>query len=212
MAAVVLTAAPPAWRVTRHLVTLVHEAGHALVAVATGRRLNAITLHTDTSGLTISSGKPRGPGMIATAAAGYLAPSALGLGGLALVDGGHTTWALWAFLAVLAAMLLFIRNGWGLVVVGFSGLVVVGLTYRAVTEVQDLAALTFAWFLLVAGARTVLDLFGHRRRTRSRTSDVDILARLTHVPAGLWNAVLLALTLAALAAGAWLVDWTGVLT
>ena len=80
-----LVVLPPAWSITRHLVTLVHEAGHAAVAVLTGRRLNGIRLHTDTSGLTVSSGKPRGPGMIATAAAGYLAPSVLGLVSVVLV-------------------------------------------------------------------------------------------------------------------------------
>jgi len=83
-------------------VTLVHEAGHAVVAVLTGRRLNGIRLHSDTSGLTVSSGKPRGAGMIATAAAGYLAPAALGLGSVLLVDAGHTPWALYAGLATLA--------------------------------------------------------------------------------------------------------------
>ena len=70
--AAVLVVLPPLWSVTRHVVTLVHEAGHAIVALLTGRRLNGIRLHSDTSGLTVSSGKPRGPGMIATAAAGEM--------------------------------------------------------------------------------------------------------------------------------------------
>ena len=43
---------------------------------ATGRRLAGIRLHSDTSGLTVSRGKPTGIGMILTAAAGYTAPSA----------------------------------------------------------------------------------------------------------------------------------------
>ncbi|WP_290514773.1 M50 family metallopeptidase, partial [Aeromicrobium sp.] len=118
MAAIVLVLLPPVWSATRHLVTLVHEAGHAVVAVLTGRRLNGISLHTDTSGLTVSSGKPRGPGMIATAAAGYLAPSALGLLSVVLVQRGLTPVALYVGLATLALMLVFIRNWFGLVVVG----------------------------------------------------------------------------------------------
>ena len=44
-----------------------HEAGHALTAVLTGRRLTGIRLHSDTSGLTLSTGRPSGPGMVATA-------------------------------------------------------------------------------------------------------------------------------------------------
>lgn len=202
-----LALVPPAWSYTRHIVTLVHEAGHAVVALATGRRLNAITLHTDTSGLTVSSGRPTGLGMIATALAGYLAPSALGLGVLALVETDHTTWALWAATAVLGGMLLFIRNWWGLLVVGLSGAAVIALTYRADDQVQVFAATVVAWLLLVAGPRTAVDLWAHRRRVRSRTSDADVLARLTHVPAAVWNTFFLATTLAALIGGAWLAGW-----
>lgn len=189
---------PSIWSLTRHLVTLVHEAGHAVVAVLTGRRLNAIRLHTDTSGLTVSSGRPRGAGMIATAAAGYLAPAGLGLSSVLLVEHGYTPWALYAGLATLAMMLAFIRNWFGLLVVTLTAAGVSLLIWRAPDRVQDFAALTFAWFLLVAAPRTVVDLWRHRRRSRTRTSDADILARLTFLPAAVWNIVLLLLTLAAL--------------
>lgn len=200
-----LVVLPPAWSLTRHLVTLVHEAGHAAVAVLTGRRLNGIRLHTDTSGLTISSGKPRGPGMIATAAAGYLAPAALGLVSIVLVENGHTPWALYAGLVTLAVMLAFIRNWFGLVVVLLVGAGVAVLIWQAPTDVQRFAALTFAWFLLIAAPRTAVDLWSHRRRSRSRTSDADVLARLTFLPAPVWNLVFIALTAGALVGAVWLV-------
>ncbi|WP_268916155.1 M50 family metallopeptidase [Aeromicrobium chenweiae] len=203
--AVVLIAVPPAWSVTRHVVTLVHEAGHAAVAVLTGRRLNGIRLHTDTSGLTVSSGKPRGLGMIATAAAGYLAPAALGLASVGLVESGRTAWALYAGLVTLALMLVFIRNWFGLVVVALSAAAVSLLVWRAPERVQDFAALTFAWFLLVAAPRTAIELWPHRRRVRTRTSDADVLARLTVLPAPIWNILFILLTGAALAAAVWLV-------
>lgn len=185
--------------------TLVHEAGHAVVALLTGRRLNAIRLHQDTSGLTITSGRPRGPGMIATAAAGYLAPSALGLGCLALVAGGHASWAWVAAIATLALMLLHIRNWFGLTMVLIVGAVVAVVIWRASADVQHGGALVLAWFMLVAAPRSVLDLWLYRRGARSRTSDADLLARLTHLPAGLWNAALLLVTVAALAVGVTLI-------
>ncbi|GAA3531094.1 hypothetical protein GCM10022234_30300 [Aeromicrobium panaciterrae] len=185
--------------------TLVHEAGHAIVAVLTGRRLNAIRLHTDTSGLTLSTGRPRGPGMIATAAAGYLAPAALGLVSVVLVRADETGIALYVGLGVLALMLVFIRNWFGLLVVGISGVAVAALVWKADHRVQDFAALTFAWFLLIAAPRTVLDLWSHRRRVRSRTSDADVLARLTHLPAAVWNLLFLLLTGGALGTAVWLV-------
>ncbi len=193
-----LALVPPVWQFSRHVITLVHEAGHAVVALLTGRRLDAVRLHSDTSGLTISSGRPRGPGMVAMAAAGYLAPSVLGLACIWLVDAGHTSWALWAALVTLALMLLYIRNWFGLLVVALAGGVVAVLIWRTASGVQDLAASILAWFLLVAAPRATLDLWSHRRHARTRTSDADLLARLTHVPAGAWNAFLLLATVAAL--------------
>ena len=207
--AALLIVVPPLWSITRHLVTLVHEAGHAVVALLTGRRLGAIRLHTDTSGLTVSSGRPRGPGMIATAAAGYLAPAALGLASVVLVDTGHTPWALYAGLATLGLMLAFIRNWFGLFVVLVVGAAVALLIWRAPVDVQDFAALTFAWFLLIAAPRTTVDLWSHRRRVRSRTTDADVLARLTFLPAAVWNALFILLTGGALAGAVWLVGLPG---
>ena len=55
------------WRWARGVVTIAHEAGHAVAALATGRRLTGIKLHSDTSGLTLSVGRPAGPGMVVTA-------------------------------------------------------------------------------------------------------------------------------------------------
>ncbi len=68
--AAVLVLVPAAWRLTRHAVTIVHEGGHGLAATLSGRRLAGIRLHSDTSGLTVSVGRPRGPGMVVTRAPG----------------------------------------------------------------------------------------------------------------------------------------------
>jgi hypothetical protein len=189
---------PWGWGPGRHVVTLVHEAGHALVAVLTGRRLDGVRLHRDTSGLTTSVGRPTGPGMVATAAAGYLAPSALGLGLLTLVGAGRTAWALWVALVVVAGVLVFVRNWFGLLVVLLAGLVVALLVWRTDDPVQRFAALAIASFLLVGGPRTTVELWSSRRHSRSRTSDADVLARLTHVPAALWNVGFVVVTVGAL--------------
>ncbi len=193
----ILVFVPTVWRFTRHAVTLVHELGHAGVAVATGRRLSGIRLHADTSGLTVSRGRPRGPGMVATAAAGYLAPSAVGLLLVGAVHGGWVEAALWVALALLAVALVFIRNAFGLLVLLMAGVAVAATAFRADPIWQVRVVETAAWFWLLAGPRTVVELWAHRRRQRTRTSDADVLARLTHLPAPVWNLVLLALTVAA---------------
>jgi hypothetical protein len=113
---------------------------------------------------------------------------------------------LYAGLATLAMMLVYIRNWFGLLVVALSGAAVGILIRRAPARTQDFAALTFAWFLLISAPRTVLDLWSHRRRARTRTTDADVLARLTHLPATVWNMIFLLLTAAALAGAVWLVS------
>jgi hypothetical protein len=101
------------WRRARNVVTIVHEGGHAVTALLTGRRLTGIRLHSDTSGLTLSVGKPRGPGMVATAAAGYLSPSLVGLVGVGLLAVDQVTVLLWAATVVLVGMLVMVRNLYG---------------------------------------------------------------------------------------------------
>src|SRR3954462_5550077 len=109
------------WRVSRNAITIAHEGGHGLVALLTGRRLTGIRLHSDTSGLTLSRGKPHGIGMILTAACGYTAPPLLGLGGAALLAAGHITLLLWVATALLVAMLAMIRNAYGALTVILTG-------------------------------------------------------------------------------------------
>ncbi|MCB2019793.1 MAG: M50 family metallopeptidase, partial [Burkholderiaceae bacterium] len=77
-----LVVLPPAWQVSRHVVTIAHEGSHGVAALLSGRRLAGIRLHSDTSGLTVSKGRPTGPGMVVTAFAGYVGPALLGLGAL----------------------------------------------------------------------------------------------------------------------------------
>ncbi len=175
----------------RHLVTLVHEAGHAAAALATGRRLNGNRLHRDTSGLTTSVGRPTGPGMVLTAAAGYVAPTALGAGTLVLVRHDHVAWASYLALGVVGFVLAFIRNWYGVLVVLAAGAATAALVWYADPRLQGLVVATVAWILLVGAVRACVDLWTHRRRSRSRTSDADVLARLRHLPATLWSVIFL---------------------
>src|SRR6201998_3066838 len=77
------------WHLARNLITIAHEGGHALASVVSGRRLDGIRLHSDTSGVTYSRGRRTGPAVVFTSAAGYLTPSLLGAGGALLVGGPH---------------------------------------------------------------------------------------------------------------------------
>jgi hypothetical protein len=196
----VLTRMP--WRIARNAITIAHEGGHALAALLTGRRLRGVRLHSDTSGLTLSAGRPTGPGMVFTLLAGYLTPSLLGLGGAALLAKGHITLLLWLAVALLLAMLVLIRNAFGIVSVVATTAVVFTVSWFTSAEVQAIFAYACVWFLLLGGVRPIRELQTLRRRRQSPDSDPDQLARITHVPGLVWVGLFGAVNLGALVLGA----------
>ncbi|HEX5569156.1 MAG TPA: M50 family metallopeptidase [Streptomyces sp.] len=199
--ALALVAPRGPWRVTRNAVTIAHEGGHGLVALLTGRRLEGIRLHSDTSGLTVSRGKPTGIGMVLTAAAGYTAPSLLGLAGAWLLAGGRVTVLLWGATALLLGMLVTIRNAYGVLTVVTTGAVFFLVSWSAGAEVRSAFAYGVVWFLLLGGVRPVFELQGKRRRGAAPDSDADQLARLTNAPAPLWLVFFHSVTLCSLVGG-----------
>lgn len=176
----------PLWRVSRNAVTIAHEGGHGLLALLTGRRLDGIRLHSDTSGVTVSRGRPTGLGMVLTAAAGYTAPSLLGLGGAVLLSAHRITLLLWAATALLVAMLVMIRNAYGALTVVLTGGTFVLVSWLAPAEVQAVFAYAAVWFLLLGGVRPVFELQVKRRRGGAPDSDADQLGRLTGVHPVVW--------------------------
>jgi Peptidase M50B-like len=180
-----------AWPYTRMLVTITHEGGHAVAALLAGRRLEGIRLHSDTSGLTVSSGRPSGPGMVVMLLAGYLAPAVLGLAAGALLIVGYSLGLLWLLVILLALMLLRIRNfaGFGILVL-VAGLLV-AVSWYAPAPAQAGVAYLVTWILLISAPKPVLELIGSRRHGRAVHSDADQLARLTRVPAELWTVLFL---------------------
>ena len=125
------------WRVARNVVTIAHEGGHALAALLSGRQLSGIRLHSDTSGVTVSRGRPDGIGMIVTILAGYTAPAVVGLAGIILLTTGRITGLLWISILLLAAMLLLIRNVYGVVAVVGTGAVVFAVSWWTPSAVQS---------------------------------------------------------------------------
>ncbi|GAB3770839.1 M50 family metallopeptidase [Nocardioides pacificus] len=196
-----LVVVPSAWRLTRHVVTIAHEGAHGVAAVLSGRQLAGIRLHSDTSGLTLSRGRPTGPGMMVTAGAGYPGPALLGVVAAALSSQAGPVVALWTALVLLALLLLQIRNFHGLYVVALAGATVFAVTWWGSEEVQLFVARAGAWFLLIAAPRAVIELQRTRAQGRGRDSDADVLARLTRVPGLVWVGVFLLVTLACLVGG-----------
>ncbi|WP_296668063.1 M50 family metallopeptidase [Demequina sp.] len=209
-AVIVCVAVPALWRIVRHVVTIAHEGGHAVVALATGRRVSAITLHADTSGATTSYGEAKRLPLALVAFAGYPAPALIGLGAAWLVGRGHAIALLWIVMLALILVLFRIRNAFGL----FVMVVAIGAVGAAAWFLADPwrvgLAVGITWLLLMGAVRAVVELSASRRGGRGRGSDADALARLTRVPGAVWVAVFWLVTVASAGLGGWLLLADGV--
>lgn len=190
---VALCMVPSTYRWGRHVVTAIHEAGHAVIALLVGRRLRSIRLHSDSSGETVSVGRSAGPGVVATLLAGYPAPSLVGLSGVWAEGHGHVeSWVL-VLLVVLGAALALLRNLFGIVVMAVVLVGLWALHHWAEPRQADAACLLISAFLVSAGIRGVLELFGH-----GRVNDATSLARATRLPATVWKVLFLLVAVGAL--------------
>lgn len=184
---------PSAWRLTRTLVTVVHESGHALVGLACGRRFLGFRVNTDMSGETVTAGRPSGPGRVVTTAAGYPMPA---LVGACLVAVGLHGWAGLVLLvswAVLAVVGFHARSPYTVLTVVVLLAAVGALWWAGGGELRSAVVCSTGVFLVLGGWRGWFSV----ARTRDPRQDPGALASLTHIPQFVWNA-LFALVMAAL--------------
>lgn len=217
-AVVILTAVPRVWRIIRQAATIIHEMGHVLAAWLSGRRVSGIRLHSDTSGVTVSRGRPQGPGMLVTALAGYPAPGLLALGLVWLAMSGFGGAALTVYQVVILLALLLSRN-----VVGILSCLISVLGTGYIWWINDPELVTYTVvalgiFYAVAGVRGTLDvcalhLSGLRRRSRpaarqaAAATDASRAAqawRLLALPAPVWLGLFLLLSASSAAAVFWM--------
>lgn len=184
-----------AWRVGRLAVTAMHEAGHATVAILAGRRVHAVHLRSDASGVTIHRGRLGRGGRLMTAAAGYPAPGVAGGAGAWLVAGGHAGWWL-AALAGLGTIMavLWVRNWFGLALMVALVTGTVWLLTSGTPAMETLLGAAVAWYLVLGGLRATVELL--RDRNPSDATDLSRIA-WPHLPAVVFKAAF-----AAIAAGA----------
>lgn len=194
----------PTWRIVRNVITIAHEGAHAFVALIMGRKLQSIRLHSDTSGLTVSRGKPRGFGMILTAFAGYVGPAFVGLLGAWIVSHGFTLGWVWAFVVVLILMLFKVRNLFGAWVLVLTGAVLGCAAWFAPDSIRVYVAYALAWLFLIGAPKAVFELIKTVRTKRTGTSDAEVLGKLSWFPAGFWLFIFVCVTVGCFAGGLWL--------
>lgn len=184
----------PLWKLTRNAVTIVHEMGHVVVARLMGRKVSGIRLHSDTSGLAITSGKPRGLGVLLSALAGYPAPGIVGVVLVWTAFQGYAGAALVVLTVVLAVAVLLVRNLWGLLVTAVSFAGAGWALWAGDPVVIVTVVLVTGLFLAVGGFRAVFDLRRAHWSGNPGESDAVAAARESIIPATVWVWVFFVIT------------------
>jgi len=184
--------------------TLVHELGHAIAAILSGRVVNGIRIRRNHSGDAMSTG--RGVfGTVLSGIFGYPAPAIVGAALLWCVFNGYTAAALLIGGVILVLTVLVIRNLFGVLVVLASAGVSALLWFWATTEVQGYALLVLGVALLVGSVRGLVTVVGVHtsRRAQLQTSDAYLLYKRTGVPSPVWLLLFAVLIGAGLVVAVW---------
>jgi hypothetical protein len=192
--------AVPLWYVSRFVLVVAHEGGHALLAKLLFQSLRSIRFDKSGGGATEPASSVPWLFNIVIFLAGYLGPSLFGLLGAWLLVRGQTEAVLWASIGFLVVMLIAVRGllGWLLV----PGLMVVIwlVAVKVDPPLQTLYAHMWVWFLLIAAVQRMLLFIWHKQYDQG-PNDSTALQGLTLVPSAIWALVFLAGTVAALAYG-----------
>jgi hypothetical protein len=182
--ALLLVVPRPSWRWARLGVTAVHESGHAVVALLVGRKVRAIHLRPDSSGVTVHYGSGGWLQRILTAAAGYPAPGLVGLAGALLLEHyGPRVWLVALLALGVVNVVLWIRNLFGFVVMAAWIGGVGWLSVSGTTGVDALVSAIAVWYLVLGGLRAAVEV-----PRAPEPSDAADIGRLLHLPSGLCRA------------------------
>lgn len=183
--------------------TWAHELGHGLTAMVAGGRFKRLEVHRNLDGLAFSSGLGR-LGRAVVAAGGLLAPAVVG--GMFIVLGSRESTAPWILaglaLAILASVVLFVRNAFGWVALGLTGLVLVPIAWRAPELARVFIAQLIGIQFCVASWGSLNYMFTknfYRSDGTLTDSDTQTIANVLVLPYWFWGGLIAAISLVILA-------------
>lgn len=187
-----------------YLNTHLHELGHAFAAILTGGRVSSILVNADGSGLA----NVWGGSMPVVAMAGYVGAAAVGGGLIAASksqDSAHAALKLMAF-TMLGALIFFVRgDGVGIASGIVWTLVLFWLGSRFTKEFSQVVAAFLGIQMALTSVQAFLALYG--ASLYNAHSDAEIMERATGIPALVWAALWLVLSVLSVRAG-WQVAWS----
>ena len=186
-AAAALSIPQPIWKWFGLFTTLVHELGHAIGAILTGRFVHGMKIRMNHSGEAVSSGRGK-LGSAISGSLGYPAPAIVGAVQLWCVTQGYTAIALFVGGVILILTLLVIRNLFGFLVVAISAAASAALWLWATPTQQSYVLLVLAIALLVGSVRGLATVIGvhTKRRDQLSTSDAYLQFKSTGIPSFVW--------------------------
>lgn len=207
----------------RLLVTLMHESGHALMALLVGGEVVSVTISPGEGGLTLSRIEPTFVKRLLVSSGGYLGSSFAGAALLAAAGRMRTgrvlLWGLVGWMALVAIVWVpllppeldggaakasgFARSD-GLFTLAFIlglGVTLGLLAAKAPVHVRRLAVVWIATLACLASLEDLKSLLGYGLAAGSGGSDAHALAELTHLPAAFWAGVWMLMSLFAMFVG-----------
>lgn len=192
--------AVPLFFVTKFVLVIAHEGGHAIVGVALLNSIKRIVFNREGGGGTEFVNAPRWPLVILVGFAGYAGPSLFGLVAAWLLLHSHPEMVVWGSMAFLVLMLFAVRGWIGWVVVPLLLAVLFFVATRVEPGGLTLFAYVWTWFLLIAAVQRMLVYLGAKTYL-IEASDTARLAKATLLPTELWAFAQLIGTSAALVWG-----------
>ncbi|OIP03369.1 MAG: hypothetical protein AUJ97_04575 [Bacteroidetes bacterium CG2_30_32_10] len=181
-------------KVFRVFYTMIHELGHALMAMITSGEIISISLFADTSGNTITKSKGKFEQFL-IAIAGYPIAAVLVFVFFYLIHIEKTNMVLFIFAGIALVELVFwIRNIYGILwLVVF--VVALLLVYRMEVALYSYAiTIFFSSILLIESLISGIQLLYISIKTPKNAGDAGNLKIITYVPAVIWAILFLSIT------------------
>lgn len=171
----------PLWKYAlTHLITFVHELGHAITGFFVGRGVGGIKLNFDGSGETRDTGRRAfiPGGRFLALVMGYPAPVLLGAFLLGAVAGDYINLSMRIMLFFGIFTLIFIRNLWGLLVVlAWIAFSFVASTYLYESLISEIILTLVGTFFIVGGVKDLVLLFNQYTHGLAPETDLGIMRR-----------------------------------
>ena len=190
---IILTRTPFVGKYFRIVNTMIHESGHALVALITSAQVLQINLFTDTSGSAVTKSS-NWFSKFFTSFAGYPSSALAALLFFYLIKQQHYIYIIYGLGALAVINLIFfVRNAYGLFwLVTF---IIISGTLIYFNDDFSLFSVSvfFSFIVLTDAFISAIHLFIICFKTPDKSGDAKNLSTLTYIPALIWTLVFLAI-------------------